>query len=99
MGGARAILRLRARDSGAELAAAFTQARARSGPALAALDASGKVVIADEEASLLLGVPARVPGTRPGGALAARPWTSGGWPVTPPSRLAPTTTGSVRRRS
>ena len=47
VGGARAILRQRARDSGAELAAAFADA-ARSGQALAALDASGKVVIADE---------------------------------------------------
>jgi DNA-binding LytR/AlgR family response regulator len=65
VGGARAILRMRAMDSGAELAAAFTQARSRSGPALAALDASGKVVIADEEASLLLGVPARVPALDP----------------------------------
>ena len=63
--GARAILRQRAHDSGAELAAAFTQARARSGQALAALDAGGKVVIADEDASLLLGVPARVPALDP----------------------------------
>jgi sigma-54 dependent transcriptional regulator, acetoin dehydrogenase operon transcriptional activator AcoR len=63
--GARTILRQRARDSGAELAAAFTQVRARSGQALAALDASGKVVIADEEASLILGVPARVPALDP----------------------------------
>lgn len=62
--GVRAILRQRARDSGAELAAAFAQS-ARSGQALAALDASGKVVIADEEASLLLGVPARVPALDP----------------------------------
>jgi hypothetical protein len=65
VGGARAILRQRARDSGAELAAAFTQTRARSGQALAALDASGKVVIADEGASLFLGVPARVPAVDP----------------------------------
>src|ERR671933_469658 len=63
--GARAILRQRARDGGAELAAAFTQARARSGQALAALDASGKVVIADEGASLFLGVPSRVPALDP----------------------------------
>src|SRR5215216_4008061 len=63
--GARAILRERARDSGAELAAAFTQTRTRSGEALAALDASGKVVIADEGASLFLGVPARVPALDP----------------------------------
>jgi hypothetical protein len=65
VGGARAIVRQHARDSGAELAAAFTQARAKSGQALAALDASGKVVIADEEASLILGVPARVPALDP----------------------------------
>src|ERR671918_1861852 len=63
--GARAILRQRACDSGAELAAAFAQSRARSGQALAALDASGKVVIADEDASLFLGVPARVPALDP----------------------------------
>src|SRR3954469_10310082 len=63
--GARAILRQRARDSGAELAAAFGQTRARSGQALAALDARGKVVIADEEASVFLGVPARVPALDP----------------------------------
>jgi sigma-54 dependent transcriptional regulator, acetoin dehydrogenase operon transcriptional activator AcoR len=63
--GASAILRQRARDSGAELAAAFTQTRARSGQALAAVDASGKVVIADEGASLFLGVPARVPALDP----------------------------------
>src|ERR671930_2079094 len=63
--GARAILRQRARDTGAELAAAFTQTRARSGQALAALDASGRVVIADEGASLVLGVPARVPALDP----------------------------------
>src|SRR4051812_23584219 len=63
--GARAILRERARDSGAELAAAFAQARGRSGQGLAALDANGKVVIADEEASVFLGVPARVPALDP----------------------------------
>jgi hypothetical protein len=65
VGGARAILRQRAHDSGAELAAAFTQTRARPGEALAALDANGKVVIADEGASLFLGVPARVPAFDP----------------------------------
>jgi hypothetical protein len=65
VGGARSVLRQRAHDSGAELAAAFAQAGARSGQALAALDASGKVVIADEEASLFLGVPARVPALDP----------------------------------
>jgi sigma-54 dependent transcriptional regulator, acetoin dehydrogenase operon transcriptional activator AcoR len=65
VGGARSILRQRARDSGAELAAAFAQTRAQSGQALAALDASGRVVIADEGASLFLGVPARVPALDP----------------------------------
>ena len=63
--GARAMLRQRAWDGGAELIATFTQTRAHSGQALAALDASGKVVIADEEASFLLGVPARVPALDP----------------------------------
>src|SRR5215216_4042817 len=65
VGGARAVLRQRARDTGAGLAAAFAQTRARSGQALAALDARGKVVIADEGASLFLGVPARVPALDP----------------------------------
>jgi hypothetical protein len=65
VGGARAILRQRAHDSGAELAAAFTRTRAHSGQGLAVLDASGKVVIADEAASLFLGVPARVPAMDP----------------------------------
>jgi len=65
VGGARTILRQRAHDTGAELAAAFAQTRARSGQALAALDARGKVVIADEGASLFLGVPARVPALDP----------------------------------
>jgi len=67
VGGARTILRQRACDSAAELAAAFARTRARSGQAVAALDASGKVVIADEGASLFLGVPARVPALDPAG--------------------------------
>jgi hypothetical protein len=65
VGGARAILRQRAQDSGAELAAAFTQTRAHSGRGIAALDANGNVVIADEGASLFLGVPSRVPALDP----------------------------------
>jgi sigma-54 dependent transcriptional regulator, acetoin dehydrogenase operon transcriptional activator AcoR len=65
VGNARAGLRERARDSGAELAAAFAQTHARSGQSVAALDARGKVVIADEGASLFLGVPARVPALDP----------------------------------
>jgi sigma-54 dependent transcriptional regulator, acetoin dehydrogenase operon transcriptional activator AcoR len=69
---AQAPLRQRAHDTGAELAAAFTEARAHSGRALAALDASGKVVIADDDASLFLGVPAHTPAVDP-----ALRWDSG----------------------
>jgi sigma-54 dependent transcriptional regulator, acetoin dehydrogenase operon transcriptional activator AcoR len=60
-------LRRRARSSGAELVAAYTQARARprAGTALAALDTAGKVVIADEAASVLVGVPACTPAVDP----------------------------------
>ncbi|MFF4865134.1 LytTR family transcriptional regulator DNA-binding domain-containing protein [Streptomyces sp. NPDC001231] len=58
-------LKRRARDSGAELVAACTQARARSGAALAAVDTAGKVVIADDMASVLLGVPACTPAVDP----------------------------------
>ncbi|NMI01562.1 DNA-binding protein [Pseudonocardia acidicola] len=65
-------LKRRARDSGAELVAAFTQARGRSGAALAAVDTSGKVVIADERASVLMGVPAYTPAVDP-----AVRWKSG----------------------
>jgi sigma-54 dependent transcriptional regulator, acetoin dehydrogenase operon transcriptional activator AcoR len=58
-------LRRRARASGAELVSAYTQARSRSGAALAAVDTAGKVVIADETASVLLGVPASTPAVDP----------------------------------
>ena len=58
-------LRRRARNSGAELVAAYTQARARSGTPLAAMDTAGKVVIADETASVLMGVPASTPAVDP----------------------------------
>jgi hypothetical protein len=58
-------LRRRARDSGAELVAAFTQARGRSGAPLAAMDTAGKVVIADDTASVLMGVPASTPAVDP----------------------------------
>ncbi|MFF0778164.1 LytTR family transcriptional regulator DNA-binding domain-containing protein [Streptomyces sp. NPDC003720] len=58
-------LKRRARDSGAELVAAYTQARGRSSAALAALDTGGKVVIADDMASVLLGVPACTPAVDP----------------------------------
>lgn len=69
---AQGTLRQRAQHGGAELAAAFTQSRAKSGKALAALDASGKVVIADDQASLLLGVPSYTPAIEP-----AMRWDSG----------------------
>ncbi len=59
------LLRRRARNSGAELVAAYTQARARSTTALAAMDTAGKVVIADETASVLMGVPAATPALDP----------------------------------
>ncbi|MGD9526998.1 LytTR family transcriptional regulator DNA-binding domain-containing protein [Pseudonocardia sp.] len=59
------LLRRRARDSGAELVAAYAQARARSSTALAAVDTAGKVVIADDTASVLMGVPASTPAVDP----------------------------------
>jgi hypothetical protein len=59
------VLRKRARDSGAELVAAYSHARARSSSAIAAVDTAGKVVIADEMASVLLGVPASTPAIDP----------------------------------
>jgi sigma-54 dependent transcriptional regulator, acetoin dehydrogenase operon transcriptional activator AcoR len=62
---AQCVLRRRARDSGAELVAAYTQARAHSTAALAAMDTAGKVVIADETASVLMGVPAATPAVDP----------------------------------
>jgi len=65
------MLKWRARESGAELAAAFTRARAGSSAALAAVDTAGKVVIADEQASLHMGVPAHTPAVDP-----AMRWTS-----------------------
>jgi hypothetical protein len=58
-------LRTRARDGGAQLLAAYTQARARSTTALAAVDTAGKVVIADDTASVLMGVPASTPAVDP----------------------------------
>jgi sigma-54 dependent transcriptional regulator, acetoin dehydrogenase operon transcriptional activator AcoR len=58
-------LKSRARNSGAELVAAYTQARARSSAALAAVDTAGMVVIADDTASVLMGVPAATPAVDP----------------------------------
>ncbi|MEW2624134.1 LytTR family transcriptional regulator DNA-binding domain-containing protein [Streptomyces sp. NPDC048106] len=64
-GMARHPLKRRARDSGTELVAAYTRARRCSGAPLAALDAGGRVVIADESAGTLLGVPASTPAIDP----------------------------------
>jgi len=60
----QSVLKGRARDSAAELIAAFAQAKGR-GPAVAAVDTAGKVVIADERAGLLMGVPAETPAVEP----------------------------------
>jgi sigma-54 dependent transcriptional regulator, acetoin dehydrogenase operon transcriptional activator AcoR len=58
-------LKRHARNSGAELVAAYTRARTRSSAALAAVDLAGKVVIADDRASTHLGVPAATPAVDP----------------------------------
>lgn len=50
-------LRRRAHDDGTELLAAYTQARGKSSEPLAAVDTAGSVVIADDIASIMLGVP------------------------------------------
>lgn len=55
------MLKRRARDGGAELVAAYNHARSRSSAALAAVDLAGRVVIADDTASVLLGVPGSTP--------------------------------------
>ena len=58
-------LRMRARDGGAELLAAFNHGRGRTRAPLAAVDTAGKVVIADETVAALLGVPADSPAVDP----------------------------------
>lgn len=64
-------LRSRARDGGAELLAAHSHALARSHAPVVAVDTAGKVVIADDRASVLLGVPGNTPALEP-----AVRWTS-----------------------
>ena len=54
-------LRWHAHDSGSELLAAYTQARGRSKQPLVAVDMAGAVVIADDTASVILGVPSNTP--------------------------------------
>jgi hypothetical protein len=58
-------LRVRARDGGAELLAAYNHARAGSAEPLTAVDTAGKVVIADDTVSVLLGVPGDAPAVDP----------------------------------
>jgi len=58
-------LRKCARSGGAELLGAYSHARARSTDPLAAVDIGGKVVVADEMASLPLGVPSNSPAVDP----------------------------------
>jgi hypothetical protein len=58
-------LRMVARGGGAELLGAYNHARTRSTNALAAVDIGGKVVVADEMASIPLGVPSNSPAIDP----------------------------------
>jgi hypothetical protein len=58
-------LRKHARDGGAELLAAYQLARTQSTGPLTAVDTAGKVVIADDTASVLLGVPSNTPAVDP----------------------------------
>ncbi|WP_242623068.1 DNA-binding protein [Pseudonocardia sediminis] len=55
------VLRQRARNDGAELMAAFAQARSGSSATLAAVDPAGRVVLADDAAGVLLGIPGSSP--------------------------------------
>ncbi|GAA3588093.1 DNA-binding protein [Amycolatopsis ultiminotia] len=59
------ILRRRAQDDGAELMAAFNHARPRSSAPLAAVDSAGRVVLADDTAGVLLGIPGSTPAPDP----------------------------------
>jgi len=61
----QAGLRKRERASGIELVAAFARAVAGAGGPVAVLDMAGRVVVANDEAGLLLGVPSRTPAPNP----------------------------------
>jgi hypothetical protein len=54
-------LRWRAHDSGNELLTTYTHARGQSKQPLVAVDTAGAVVIADDTASVILGVPSNTP--------------------------------------
>lgn len=58
-------LRKRAGESGSELLAAYAHARAQSSEPLVAVDTAGAVVIADDRASVILGVPGNTPAIDP----------------------------------
>ncbi len=58
-------LRKRAGESGSELLAAFSRARAQSTEPLVAVDRAGAVVVADDRASIILGVPGNTPAIDP----------------------------------
>lgn len=61
----QSTLRVHARDGAAELLAAYQLARAQSTEPLTAVDTAGNVVIADDTASVLLGVPGNTPAVDP----------------------------------
>lgn len=58
-------LRRRAHDGGNELLAAYSHARGRSNEPMVAVDTAGAVVIADDIASVILGVPGNTPAIDP----------------------------------
>ena len=58
-------LRKRAHDSGSEMLAAFSHAGGRPNESLVAVDTAGGVVIADDAASIILGVPGNTPAVNP----------------------------------
>ncbi|MCE3556269.1 LytTR family transcriptional regulator DNA-binding domain-containing protein [Pseudonocardia sp. RS11V-5] len=62
---AQRILRQHARDDGAELMAAYNHMRSGSAAALAAVDPAGRVVLADDTAGVLLGIPGSTPAPDP----------------------------------
>jgi PAS domain-containing protein len=59
------MLRQRARDDGVELMAAFNHIRSGSSAPLAAVDPAGRVVLADDTAGVLLGIPGSTPAPDP----------------------------------
>jgi hypothetical protein len=68
----QAGLSKRERRSGIELVATFARAAAGAQAPVAALDMAGRVVIANDEAGLLFGVPSRTPAANPGSRWASQ---------------------------